>query len=297
MADSNGNRKKIGAKVDADVYDEFVEFVQEKRGQKRGVLGGEIENALKEYMTDGLTAESESDGVTNEDLLEEIRGVTPSSLPDETGDTHTHRDDANGDVTGVSDTTDNSSEKTNSKGTEEKPHAKAPRSAKVSWLVSRTDLRGQVPLVAIENHVKEHYPLREDTVKELAWAVAGELSPSESDIPRDVEDAPRTHSYGAWYRINRVGNPGTPDATETTYCYMRDSGLEAWVVDGRDAEDDGSETSDGEPGDEEPTDEESGDDESDELDFDGVDIDGSESSGEGTDGLSVDDVGDEVFNE
>ena len=47
---SDNNRTKIGPKVDERVYERFVNHVEEKHGMTRGVLGMEVENALRRYM-------------------------------------------------------------------------------------------------------------------------------------------------------------------------------------------------------------------------------------------------------
>lgn len=41
---------KIGVQVDKTLYQRFVQYVQEKHGKKRGVLGAELEKAMRKHM-------------------------------------------------------------------------------------------------------------------------------------------------------------------------------------------------------------------------------------------------------
>jgi hypothetical protein len=73
--------QKIGVKVDKDVYDDFVKWVIEKHGKKRGVLGTELTNAMDAYM--------DNEPVSNRDILDAIESLEiEPSLSDGEG-THT----------------------------------------------------------------------------------------------------------------------------------------------------------------------------------------------------------------
>jgi len=45
-------RKKVGVRVDESLWNEFRENVKSRKGQTRGVLGDELENAIREYIRD-----------------------------------------------------------------------------------------------------------------------------------------------------------------------------------------------------------------------------------------------------
>jgi hypothetical protein len=64
-----GERKPINWNVDEDVADRFREFVQEKKGKKRGELGRMAERALIEYMdNDRLKRVEDGQDETHEKL-------------------------------------------------------------------------------------------------------------------------------------------------------------------------------------------------------------------------------------
>lgn len=44
------DRSKIGPRVDTDLWERFREDVRERKGQTRGVLGDELENAIRQYL-------------------------------------------------------------------------------------------------------------------------------------------------------------------------------------------------------------------------------------------------------
>jgi len=119
------SREKIGARVDAEVYNKFKEFIKAETGQKRGVLGEHITYALEEYMGESASSGGfEGEDVSNEDILREIRamreGESPDFLNNIEGGSHTHTD---GEVVSESVTdSDSDSNYTNtSDGTEAKP--------------------------------------------------------------------------------------------------------------------------------------------------------------------------------
>jgi len=80
------DREPRTVRIDPDVWDEFVEFVVETEGQKRGYTGQHVENALSEYVDRDRYARIEEQVEENADLLAEIRGL----VSDESGE-HTHK--------------------------------------------------------------------------------------------------------------------------------------------------------------------------------------------------------------
>jgi len=52
-------REPRSVRIDPDVYHNFVEWVEETEGTKRGEIGPHVENALNEYINHGQTARIE----------------------------------------------------------------------------------------------------------------------------------------------------------------------------------------------------------------------------------------------
>lgn len=236
------NRIKIGAMVDESVYNNFVRFVEEKRGQKRGVLGTELENALKEYMDEDIATSSD---VSNEDILDELRELRAAyeNNPPRThtqnetaasdgsdnasaasGDgaprTHTGDVDDENDLTGEeSDGSDDSREVIGGVPVpDERPHYRAsPVPERVAWIVSKSHLAGKVPFQNVRKVVAAYHDYTDKKERDLAWRVAQVLAPSRSDLPDDIPepeldsklmargefDVPRRSDGGAWYRVDK----------------------------------------------------------------------------------------------
>jgi len=156
-----GERKKIGVRVDDDVWQEFVNHVESEKGQKRGVLGDELENAIRNYIhfgTDKTLPEVMAE--FNERLyrVEDAMGTVPSDggAPTFGVQSHTHAP--------TKQTTD---------APTEKPAANAATEKKVQWLESEVldmevpQSRGlqQVARAGIVELVKDRYGFRSDTAK------------------------------------------------------------------------------------------------------------------------------------
>jgi hypothetical protein len=107
--------------VDSVLWDEFVEWVEERHGSVRGVLGEELEIAIRQRMdTDDREVEA-ADIHRIDARLERIEQAMDVAQSDggvvsRSGDVHTH---------------------TECTAPDEKPHAKAPRETKIRWLASR----------------------------------------------------------------------------------------------------------------------------------------------------------------
>lgn len=155
------DREKIGVRVDAELWEAFREDVKARKGQTRGVLGDEVESALRQYLSDDTAA-------TVEDRLRRIerdvtriadaQGLATADGGTDTseGEIHTHapsRVDAAAD---------------------EKPAANAATDKKVSYLAAEVrdrvaggrdkDFR-EVPIDVLREVVKDEYGFRADTAK------------------------------------------------------------------------------------------------------------------------------------
>jgi len=85
------DRKRISPRVDADLWQEFRDSVEERKGQTRGVLGDELENAIRQYL-----GKHESPALTRMDKrlnrIEQEIGAAPTDGGVDTlsDDEHTH---------------------------------------------------------------------------------------------------------------------------------------------------------------------------------------------------------------
>jgi len=150
------DRTQIGPAVDADLWRRFREDVKARKGQVRGVLGDELETAIRQYLRDEPSpTEQRIDARLAR--LEDAIGVTSADGGTDTRDAagHTHApsriDDAR----------------------EEKPGANAATEKKVVYLAERV-LEQEVPQsreiqqVArdrLREVVKDEYGFRRDTAK------------------------------------------------------------------------------------------------------------------------------------
>ena len=220
--------------VDKAVYSEFVRYVKEKRGQKRGVLGTEVENALREYMNEDIVS---SDEVSNEDILTELRELraayeqNPPARHTPEVSTHSDGDSASdkeppGTHTPESDSKSNVSSEESEENREviagvtvpaERPHYRGARDKRVAWILSGSNLTGKLPFSALREMVQTYHDYNDKTERELAWRIAEILAPNSSDLPDGVRppdtdsalrarsnyESPRQTSGGAWYCIDK----------------------------------------------------------------------------------------------
>ena len=153
---SMSERVKIGPRIDADLWERFRNDVQERKGQTRGVLGDELENAIRQYLRDEARPMEQE---INRRLtrMEDAMGITPAdggTTPSE-ADGHTH---APSRVQAAAD---------------EKPAANAATEKKVQYLAERVldevapDSRAlqEVPRSLLVETVKDEYGFRSDTAK------------------------------------------------------------------------------------------------------------------------------------
>lgn len=146
-----GERTQIGAKVDKELWAEFREDVQERKGQTRGVLGVEVERALRAYMY------GEGEPKVNEklDRIESLLETQLGQRADGSGtpsdaETHTRAEPG------------------------EKPPANATTDRKVAYLAATLLVRENcddiselqtLPESHITEVVKEEYAFRSDTAE------------------------------------------------------------------------------------------------------------------------------------
>jgi len=136
-----GSKKKIGVRIDEDLWEDFKSYVENKHGRTRGVTADEVETALRNHLqadhpTDAL-ARIENDVATIKAQLTEADGgvdVTPDPSTSN-ADAHTHGTNGTEDEHGKND-----------HEVVDKPHAKAPKSKKVEWYGSQKV--PEMPIVA-----------------------------------------------------------------------------------------------------------------------------------------------------
>lgn len=148
------DRSQIGPAVDADLWQRFREDVKARKGQVRGVLGDELENAIRDYLSDGPDPEMRR---FNQRLarIEEAVGVSSAD-----GGTHTLPDDSH--THAPTDDTE--------RVPDEKPSPNAPTEKKVRWLAAqiRKDVGEnfeEVHPTVLREVVKDTYGFRRDTAK------------------------------------------------------------------------------------------------------------------------------------
>ena len=73
-------RGKIGPTVDLDIWNEFKQFVKDKYGFTRGVLGSELDKALKNHINQGKTRVTTTD---NQPVTDQVSMI-------ENPNAHTH---------------------------------------------------------------------------------------------------------------------------------------------------------------------------------------------------------------
>jgi hypothetical protein len=146
---------QIGPSVDATLWKRFREDVKERHGRVRGVLGKELETALRQHLSDDATPTErrlEQRLIRIEDELgtSAADGGRPVSEAD---NTHTHVTDTDTDT-----------------GRLDKPDPKAPRDDKVQYLAQCvTDKLDEdfpeCPRPVLINTVRDEYGFRRDTAE------------------------------------------------------------------------------------------------------------------------------------
>jgi len=165
------DRVQIGPNVDRDLWEQFRKDVQERKGQVRGVLGDELENALRQYLSENNELTSDERYQRIEAKLGRIENHVGVATSDggaalQTDETHTHapsRVEA---------------------ATESKPPANSATEKKVAYLaeslidqeVPNTREIKSIPEAAIIDLVKDEYGFRPDTAKRYVDEVAEQLS-------------------------------------------------------------------------------------------------------------------------
>jgi len=157
---SVSDRVQIGPKIDGELWRRFREDVKARKGQTRGVLGDELENAIRQY----LAADQDSE---TDDRLRRIEH-TLSRIADAEGVAGT---DGGTDALGAPGHTHAPSRVTDA--TEERPAPNAATDEKVAYLAARLRERvgnsdGEIreaPADALREVVKDEYSFRADTAK------------------------------------------------------------------------------------------------------------------------------------
>jgi len=164
------DRVQVGPKVDAELWAEFRESVQDRKGQVRGVLGDELENAIRNYINFGPDKSTGAQLAEFNARLQRIEGAVGTAESDGgdtlSDDSHTH---APSRVRAAEDS---------------KPGANAATEKKVAYL-SRELLRAEncdttadlrsIPVERVRDVVKDEYGFRSDTAKRYVNALVDEL--------------------------------------------------------------------------------------------------------------------------
>lgn len=152
---------QVGLRVDRDVYEEFKQNVEERKGRWQGVGGEELENAMRHYIKFGSEKPLPDMLAEFNGRLQRIEGAVGVAESDGGTDTlqtdpYTHAP------------TDESYN-----APDEKPAANAATDKKLAWLaeqliqdeVPNTREIQEIPRDKIRSHVVESYGFRKDTAK------------------------------------------------------------------------------------------------------------------------------------
>jgi len=146
------DRQKVGVYVDAELWERFRDNVEERKGQVRGVLGDEVENALREYLrTDSTPTEERI-----EKRLARIEQAVGAAGTD-----------------GGTDTRSAADTHTREPSVTEKPPANAATEKKIAYLAHRfreandfdPSEAAMVPRRMLRELVKDEYGFRRDTAR------------------------------------------------------------------------------------------------------------------------------------
>jgi len=186
---------KIGVRVDKQKWQQFRNYVQERHGRTRGVLGSELESAMQqrmsgEYPNDQLSR-IENDVATLKAIVAEVEadGGESVAMLSEQDSTHTHRNGTSKEPSenvaySSKDGSDTPGTKAESSGgesgdsvTKGKPHPKSTRGEKVEWLANQFELGDDAQLHrrVVKKKIEDAYSFKGDTVDELAELVIDEL--------------------------------------------------------------------------------------------------------------------------
>lgn len=153
------DRVQPGGRVDKQTYEDFREYVRRQHGQVRGNLGRELEKAMEDRMNLSHGPEPiqriEDDVATIKAMLADAEadgGSTPRT-PSETASTHTHSRSG-------------------------KPGAKAPRSAKIDYLIGEIEAdrdSGETTRDHIRHTIREEYSFADGTIDEYEELILKKL--------------------------------------------------------------------------------------------------------------------------
>lgn len=149
------DRVQIGPNVDAELWAEFREDVQRRKGQTRGVLGSELENAIRNYLYYGEDRTLTEQFSEFNQRLERIEGAVGTAESDggaPSGSVHTHTQQS-------------------------KPGEKSSRSKKVQYLIDQKYDRdgGSLTPDTIESDVKDVYGFGDRTAPKYVQPVIDAL--------------------------------------------------------------------------------------------------------------------------
>lgn len=154
------DKKQLGLRVDPELFKEFKQTVEERRGRWQGAGGEEMEKAMRAYIHGEITAAGGNSVEQMNARLSRIERAVGVEAADGGMHTsppaqHTH---------------------TPTEAPDEKPHAQAPKEKKIRWLAKRvredvvpsgTEARMMsIAKTEVRELVKDEYSFRADTAKE-----------------------------------------------------------------------------------------------------------------------------------
>lgn len=149
------DRVQVGARVDAALWEEFRDRVENRHGQTRGSLGDELENAIRNYIHFGADKSVPDQLAEMNARLQRLEAEAGTASADGGTDTldadgHTHAPSR--------------------LAVDEKPSANAATDKKVAYLAAQLEAEAgedfeEIPREALLDTVKDAYGFRRDTAE------------------------------------------------------------------------------------------------------------------------------------
>jgi hypothetical protein len=164
---------QVGLRVDRDVYEEFKQNVEERKGRWQGVGGEELENAMRHYIKFGSEKPLPDMLAEFNDRLQRVEGAVGAAESDGGVDTYPADE--------------------HTRAPAEKPPANAATEKKVRWLaeelldaeVPNSREIQQVPKSNIVDLVKDRYGFRSDTAERYVHELVARFDLREHPVAGD----------------------------------------------------------------------------------------------------------------
>lgn len=183
------DKTKLGVELDAALWQEFRNDVKDRRGRVRGVLGEEVETALRERLYD------EGEAAIKEDIARVEQKLDAVLADGVNGDTDGGALPSRSNELRARPESDDSSGADGNGAPDEPPHPSAARLSKAKWVAAELDGQKQVTRQQIHDLVDGTYSFGEKATEQLVDAAftrlteGRELHPYNDDVLMQPETA------------------------------------------------------------------------------------------------------------